>query len=142
LYICKYTYKCRERERDLHACPPWPEVGKGRIVAESTSPVGRGTAGLLLIKGIPSLLSGTNDGTVTGELAVGAGLGGAAWRGWKGQANAGEDDTTPPEDGAGAATGGSSGGIAEASGGGVEDTFMESFSEAWHAFRDPLLKAK
>jgi hypothetical protein len=95
-----------------------------------------------LINGIPPPVSGTRDGTVTGELAVGAGLGEAAWRGWNGQGNAGEDDTTPPEEGDGAATGGSSGGIWEASGGGVEEIFMESFSVAWHAFRDPLLMAK
>lgn len=125
-----YTCKFRERERELHTFPPWPEVGKGRIVAESTSPVGRGTAGLLLINGIPPSLSGTMDGTFTGELAVGAGLGEAAWRGWNGHGNAGEDDTTPPEEGSGAVTGGCSEGITEVSGGGVEDTFMASFSEA------------
>lgn len=42
------------------------------MVAESTSPVGRGTAGLLLINGIPPL-SGTMDGT-----EFGPGLGDAA----------------------------------------------------------------
>lgn len=61
-----------------------PEVGMGRMVAESTSPVGRGTAGLLLINGMPPLLppplNGTN-GTVIGELAsgVGAGPGETTW---------------------------------------------------------------
>ena len=62
-------------------CPdPWAEVGKGRIVAESTSPVGRGTAGLLLMNGMPPPLSGTmDDGIVTGEVAEGAGLGEGVW---------------------------------------------------------------
>jgi hypothetical protein len=48
----------------------------GCMVAESTSPVGRGTAGLLLMKGMPSPLplNGTN-GTVIGELASGVGAG-------------------------------------------------------------------
>lgn len=45
-------------------------------MAESTSPVGRGTAGLLLINGIPPPLSGTKDGTAPEEL--GPGLGDAA----------------------------------------------------------------
>lgn len=64
-----------EREREVRGtCFSWPEVGKGRMVAESTSPVGRGTAGLLLMKGMPPLLSGTN-GTVTGELAAAAAAG-------------------------------------------------------------------
>lgn len=40
-------------------------------MAESTSPVGKGTAGLLLIKGMPPPLSGSN-GIVAGELALGA----------------------------------------------------------------------
>lgn len=47
------------------------------MVAESTSPVGRGTAGLLLMKGMPPPLPGTN-GTVTGASA-GAAPGDAAW---------------------------------------------------------------
>ena len=59
-------------------------MGKGLIVAESISPVGSGTAGLLLMKGIPlpPPLSGINVGTVTiGVLAAlppGAGAGGSA----------------------------------------------------------------
>lgn len=84
------------------------------------------------------------DGTFNGELAVGAGVGVAAWWGWNGHGNVGdngEDDTTPPEEGAGADNGGTSGGIMEDSGGGVE-TFMASFSEAWHALKDPLLNVK
>lgn len=81
--------------------PPWAEVGKGRIVAESTSPVGKGTAGLLLINGIPPPLSGTMEE----ELPLGAGLGESACRGWNGHENAGEDDTTLPEEGAGAGDG-------------------------------------
>lgn len=97
------------------------------MVAESTSPVGRGTAGLLLMKGMPPPLSGTN-GTVTGELACacacacGAGPGAeAACRGRKGHGNEGEDGTSPPEEGAGVATGECSGATAE------EVTFMASF---------------
>jgi len=62
-------------------------VDNGLIVAESISPVGKGTAGLLLIKGMP-LLSGVDVGTVSiGELAalpLGAGAGEEAVssRGW------------------------------------------------------------
>lgn len=90
-------------------CLSWlPEMGKGRIVAESTSPVGRGTAGLLLINGIP-LLSGTM-GLVAGNISLGAGLGEEVSLGLNGQGNAGEDDTTPPELLGGAAIGGRSGG--------------------------------
>jgi hypothetical protein len=74
------------------------------MVAESTSPVGRGTAGLLLMKGMPSPLplNGTN-GTVIGELAsgVGAGPGEEPWCGRKGHGNEGEDCISPPEEGAG-----------------------------------------
>lgn len=82
-----------------------PEMGNGRIVAESTSPVGRGTAGLLLINGYP-LLSGTM-GLVAGNTALGAGLGEAVSLGLNGQGNAGEDDTMPPVTcGGGAAFGG------------------------------------
>lgn len=65
-------------------------MGSGLIVAESISPVGKGTAGLLLIKGmpLPPLLSGIDVGTVSiGELAalpLGAGAGEEAVssRGW------------------------------------------------------------
>ena len=81
-YFCIEREREREREREVWGtCPSLPEVGKGRMVAESTSPVGRGTAGLLLMKGMPPPLSGTN-GTVTGEIAAdddGAGDGEAAW---------------------------------------------------------------
>lgn len=94
------------------------------MVAESTSPVGRGTAGLLLMKGMPPPLSGTN-GTVTGELASACGAGpgeDAACRGRNGHGNEGEDGISPPEEGAGVvATGESSGATAE------EVTFMASF---------------
>lgn len=70
--------KMRERERKT--CSSWPlEVGRGCIEeAESTSSVGRGTAGLLLIKGMLLLLYGT-IGAVT--LAEGEGPGEAACRG-------------------------------------------------------------
>lgn len=53
-------------------------MGRGLIVAESTSPVGRGTAGLLLIKGMLPPLSGTNVGMTPGDLAEGSGVGEAA----------------------------------------------------------------
>ena len=95
-------------------------------MAESTSPVGNGTAGLLLIKGMPSPpLSGTSVGTATGELALGDGE--TAWRGRNGHGYVGdEDDTTvPPEVGAGAAAGGNSGDGVLSFSAGV--TFMESF---------------
>lgn len=54
------------------------------MVAESTSPVGRGTAGLLLMKGMLVLvlppLPGTSGTVSAGELAAGAGPGeAAAW---------------------------------------------------------------
>lgn len=51
-------------------------MGKGRMVAESTSPVGRGTAGLLLINGRSPPFSGTR-GLLAGRTASGAGLGDA-----------------------------------------------------------------
>lgn len=93
------------------------------MVAESTSPVGRGTAGLLLINGMPfpPALFGIN-GTVAGELPAGAGPGEAAWRGRNGHGNAGDDGSSPPDDGsgAGAPVGGSSGGI-------VEETLIANF---------------
>lgn len=104
-------------------------MGKGRIVAESTSPVGNGTAGLLLIKGMPPPLPGTRLGTVTGEVALGAGET-AAWRGLNGHGYTGEDDTIgPPEVGAGAAAGGKSGeGVVVAFlGGSAGDALTESF---------------
>lgn len=104
---------------NLCTCLDWPEVGRGLIVAESTSPVGKGTAGLLLIKGMPLPLSGPNDGIVTGEVAsplTGAGPGEApSWRGRKGHGYAGEDEITPPETGAGASIGGCCGEIMLAS---------------------------
>lgn len=79
------------------------------------------------MKGMPPPLSGTRVGTVTGELALGAGE--TAWRGRNGHGYAGEDDTTdPPEVGAGAATGGNSGeGVVAFSGGSSGETFMGSF---------------
>lgn len=84
-------------------------MSKGPIVAESTSPVGRGTAGLLLINGIPPPppFSGNVDGLVAGKIGlVGAGLGVFESRGRKGQGYDGEDDTAPPELSGGAAIGG------------------------------------
>ncbi|CAL5325494.1 unnamed protein product [Camellia sinensis] len=69
------------------------DVGKGRIVAESTSPVGNVTAGLLFINGMPSPLSGL----AAGSIAVGAGLGDIDSRGWNGHGYAGDDDTMPTE---------------------------------------------
>lgn len=48
-------------------------MGKGRIVAESTSPVGRGTAGLLLMNGMPLPLSGTVPGEVAAIMGAGVG---------------------------------------------------------------------
>lgn len=43
-------------------------MGKGRMVTESVSPVGRGTVGLLLIKGIPSSASADGGLFVGDEL--------------------------------------------------------------------------
>lgn len=67
-------------------------------MAESTSPVGSGTAGLLLMNGIPSL-SGAAAGTPTVRYEPGAGLGDTLSRGWNGHGNAGEEATTPPDTG-------------------------------------------
>lgn len=110
-------------------CLDWPEVGRGLMVAESTSPVGKGMAGLLLINGMPPPASGTKDGTVTGAVAPwlnGAGPGEtASWRGRKGQGYAGEDETTPPETGAGASIGGCCGEMVLAFWG--NETSMASF---------------
>lgn len=113
-------------------------MGNGRIVAESTSPVGRGTAGLLLINGYP-LLSGTM-GLVAGSIALGAGLGEAASLGLNGQGNAGEDTMPPVFCGGGAAFGGCS-----LSGGetGVEDTLTANFCPSKQSLlEEPLLKEK
>ena len=76
---------------------------------------------------MPPPLSGITVGTVSGELALGAGE--TAWRGRNGHGYAGEDDTTdPPEVGAGAAAGGNSiEGMVAFSGGSAGDAFMESF---------------
>ncbi|CAK7346773.1 unnamed protein product [Dovyalis caffra] len=113
------------------------QVGKGLIVAESISPVGRGTAGLLLIKGtpLPPPLSGINVGTVViGELAAlppgaGAGEKAVSSRGRNGHGYAGEDDTLSP--GVGAGTGGDGiGGSCTGGGDGAGETFMESFCES------------
>lgn len=124
-----------------------PEMGNGRIVAESTSPVGRGTAGLLLINGYP-LLSGIM-GLVAGNIAVGAGLGEVVSLGLNGQGNAGEDDTMPPPvlcGGAAADFGGCwSGKEGSLSGGetGVEDTFTANFCPSKQSLlEEPLLKEK
>lgn len=107
-------------------------------MAESISPVGRGTAGLLLIKGIPPPLSGINVGTVAiGELAAlppgsGAGEKAVSSRGRDGHWYAGDDDTMSPGICAGTggdAVGGSCAG-GGGGGGGAGDTFMESFCES------------
>lgn len=113
-------------------------------MAESTSPVGRGTAGLLLMNGIPPSLLGTMDGSMAGESAPGAGLGETSWRGRNGQGNAGEDDMKPPDAGEGATSGGDSGGAIRFSGGGeAEVTSTASFCEGcWHVVAEPLLKLK
>ena len=76
------------------------------MVTESASPVGRGTVGLLLIKGIPSspASSAAAGGLFVGEFSS---------LEWKGQVKSGElVDTTPPGVGAGAAGGDDSGGKA------------------------------
>lgn len=90
------------------------EVDIGLIVAESTSPVGRGTAGLLLINGmpLPPPLSGTTVGIVIGENELGAGLGEliGSCRGRYGHGYDGDEETTPPVAGGGASIGGISGG--------------------------------
>lgn len=66
-------------------------MGRGPIVAESTSPVGNGTAGLLFINGMPP------PGLEAGSSAVvGAGPGDVESWGRKGHWYDGEDDTAPP----------------------------------------------
>lgn len=109
-------------------------MGKGRIVAESTSPVGKGTAGLLLMNGRSPPFSGTR-GLFAGRRASGAGLGAAVSCGRKGHGYAGEDDTMPPE------CGGSSG---EGEGvlAGEEVTLIASLCPSKHALLDPLLNEK
>lgn len=87
------------------------------MVAESTSPVGKGTAGLLLMKGmVPLFLGFTGNiagaGAVPPAAVIGSGFGvadpdPAFSRGWNGHGNAGEDETTPP----GVAGGDVSGGV-------------------------------
>lgn len=51
-------------------CAEFVEVGKGLLAVESTSPVGSGTAGLLLMKGTPS-----SPGTDTDVISEGDGPG-------------------------------------------------------------------
>lgn len=79
-------------------------------MAESTSPVGRGTAGLLLINGMP--LPPLSD----------EGPGDAASRGRNGHENVGDDGTSLPEEGLGALIGEAPG---DGDGGG--DTEFETF---------------
>ena len=75
------------------------------MVAESTSPVGKGTAGLLLMKGMLPLFSGITGniagaGEIPPSAVMGSGVGApdpAFSRGWNGHGNAGEDETTPPD---------------------------------------------
>lgn len=96
------------------------------MVAESTSPVGRGTAGLLLINGMPSspLLSGPIEGLIAGRiLPTGAGVGVLGSWGRNGQGYAGEEDTAPPELSGGAAVGGCGGEVCASE----KDTLMASF---------------
>lgn len=69
------------------------------MVAASVSPVGRGTAGLLFMKGIPLPESGGVDGL------AGGGLGELIERGRRGQLYAGVEGKCPPEIGEGAAEG-------------------------------------
>lgn len=113
-------------------------------MAESTSPVGRGTAGLLLMNGIPPSLSGTRAGSAAGELAPGAGLGKTSWCGRNGQGNAGDDDMEPPGVGVGATSGGDSGGVTRFFGGGeAEVTSTASFCVSCrHVLTEPLQKPK
>lgn len=120
-------------------------MGTGRIVAESTSPVGRGTAGLLLISGYP-LLSGTM-GLVAGNIALGAGPGESVSLGLNGQGNAGEDETMPPVICGGAAIGGLSGneGCFSCGVGAPADKVMTLTANFWpskQSLLDPLLKEK
>lgn len=96
------------------------EVGKGWIVAESTSPVGKGTAGLLFMNGMPPLRDGPDDG----EFTPGAGLGESSSRGRKGHGNDGDDDTMPPAIGSGAPKEGKSGDGGDAEG---RETCTENF---------------
>lgn len=112
-----------------------PEIGKGRIVAESTSPVGKGTAGLLLINGTP--LNGNEDGiTVAGGLAPGEA---AFSRGPKGQWYAGGED----EAGTGPARGDGSGDGPTLSCGAGGSTSKASFWPSSHGLSDLLsLKEK
>lgn len=106
-------------------------MGSGRIVAESTSPVGNGTAGLLLMKGIlPLLLSKVGTAGI-GEFALGDGPGETEAEGWKGHGNDGEDDTIPPATGSGAVSGAAIVEWAAAPGSG--DTKNVNFLETSHA---------
>jgi len=139
-----HTLEKQEWEKSMGTCPWWPEVARGCIVAESTSPVGRGTAGLLLMKGMlsPLPLYGTN-GSVIGELVsgVGAGPGEEPWWGRNGHGNEGEDCISPPEEGPGVVGIGeeASGAEAEAF---VGVTLMASFWESWQALSESLEKVK
>jgi len=100
-------------------------VGRGCKVAESTSSVGRGTAGLLVMKGTLPLLYGTNGAVAT--LDEGEGAGEPSCRVLKCHENKGDGDIAEPS------------GVAAKT---AEVTSMASFSEAWHAMRDPSLKLK
>lgn len=74
---------------------PSPDIGKGRIVVVSVSPVGIGTAGLLLMNGIPSSELGEGEGSlfvVVGDVVT--------------HPSEGKEGKSPPELGGGAATGG------------------------------------
>lgn len=74
-------------------------MGKGRIVAVSVSPVGRGTAGLLLMNGIPVPESpGAGEGPSSGCKEEAGEL--------ETQPLDGKEGNSPPEVGGGAVTGG------------------------------------
>lgn len=74
------------------------EVGKGLMVAESTSPVGNGTAGLLLMNGKePPPLLGAPKGPLDGNIAfIGDGLGEVNSYGVFDHGYDGDEDTMSP----------------------------------------------
>lgn len=107
------------------------------MVAESTSPVGKGTAGLLLMNGMLPIAAGETAGIgeIPTEVQAGPGLAPSFSRGWNGQGYDGEDETSPP----GVAGGGFSGGEdCEV----VDVISTASFWPCSHGMLVPLLKAK
>lgn len=77
-------------------------MGRGCKVAESTSSVGRGTAGLLLMKGTLPLLYGSNGAVAT--LDEGEGPGEPSCRVLKCHGKKGDGDTSPENGGVAATT--------------------------------------